>query len=363
MKVKEIASAIETVAPLYLQESYDNAGMQVGDPDSVITGVVLCTDVRESIVDEAISCGANLIISHHPLIFHGIKKLTGRNYVERIVLKAVRHGVSIYSAHTNLDNAQGGVSYKMAEKLGMQNVEVLDPQVGTLRKIVVFVPKAQAGEVEQAMWSAGAGRMGDYDRCSYRVEGEGRFHALDGANPFAGEVGEDHVEEEVRVEVLVNKAKCSAVISAMLSAHPYEEPAFDVIPLENADRYSGSGVIGDVEPVAAEDFLRGLKDAFGVVTVRYSGNLDRKVKRVALCGGSGSFLAGKAMSRGADIYVTGDMKYHEFQGNEERIILADIGHFESEQFTKEIFADIIAALHPDFEVKFAKEENNQIKYI
>ncbi|MDO4970713.1 MAG: Nif3-like dinuclear metal center hexameric protein [Bacteroidales bacterium] len=363
MKVKEIASAIETVAPLYLQESYDNAGMQVGDPDSVITGVVLCTDVRESIVDEAISCGANLIISHHPLIFHGIKKLTGRNYVERIVLKAVRHGVSIYSAHTNLDNAQGGVSYKMAEKLGMQNVEVLDPQVGTLRKIVVFVPKAQAAEVEQAMWSAGAGRLGDYDRCSYRVEGEGRFHALDGANPFAGEVGEDHVEEEVRVEVLVNKAKSSAVISAMLSAHPYEEPAFDVIPLENADRYSGSGVIGDVEPMAAEDFLRRLKEAFGVVTVRYSGNLDRDVKRVALCGGSGSFLAGKAMSRGADIYVTGDMKYHEFQGNEERIILADIGHYESEQFTKEIFADIIAALHPDFEVKFAKEENNQIKYI
>lgn len=363
MKVKEIASAIETVAPLYLQESYDNAGMQVGDPDSVITGVVLCTDVRESIVDEAIACGANLIISHHPLIFHGIKKLTGRNYVERIVLKAVRHGVSIYSAHTNLDNAQGGVSYKMAEKLGMQNVEVLDPQVGTLRKFVVFVPKAQAAEVEQAMWSAGAGRLGDYDRCSYRVEGEGRFHALDGANPFAGEVGEDHVEEEVRVEVLVNKAKSSAVISAMLSAHPYEEPAFDVIPLENADRYSGSGVIGDVEPVAAEDFLRGLKDAFGVVTVRYSGNLDRKVKRVALCGGSGSFLAGKAMSRGADIYVSGDMKYHEFQGNEERIILADIGHYESEQFTIEIFADIIAALHPDFEVKFAKEENNQIKYI
>lgn len=363
MKVKEIASAIEKVAPLYLQESYDNAGMQVGDPDSVITGVVLCTDVRECIVDEAIACGANLIVSHHPLIFHGLKKLTGRNYVERTVLKAIRHGVSIYCAHTNLDNARGGVSYKMAEKLGLANVQVLDPQEGTLRKIVVFVPVAYAASVEQAMWQAGAGRQGDYDQCSYRVEGEGRFHALEGANPFAGAVGECHVEKEVRVEVIANRACCASVVEAMLAAHPYEEPAFDVIPLENADAYSGSGVIGDVEETDAERFLHRLKEAFGVTTVRYSGDLDRKVRRVALCGGAGSFLAGKAMAKGADVYVTGDMKYHEFQGSEHRIILADIGHYESEQYTKEIFSDIIGALHPDFEVRFAKEEKNQVKYI
>lgn len=363
MKVKEITSAIEKVAPLYLQESYDNAGFQVGDPDSVITGVVLCTDVRECIVDEAIACGANLIVSHHPLIFHGLKKLTGRTYVERTVLKAVRHGVSIYSAHTNLDNARGGVNYKMAQKLGLDNVEVLDPQVGTLRKIVVFVPKEQASLVEHAMWNAGAGCLGDYDRCSYRVGGEGRFHALDGANPFVGAVGEDHVEQECRVEVLVNKAQCSAVISAMLAAHPYEEPAFDVLPLENADRHSGSGVVGEIPEMDAEEFLCHLKEVFGVTTVRFSGDLLRNVKRVALCGGAGSFLIGKAIAKGADVYVTGDMKYHEFQGYEHQMILADIGHYESEQFTKEIFADIIASLHPDFEVRYAKKEENQVKYI
>lgn len=363
MKVKEIASAIEKVAPLYLQESYDNAGMQVGDPDSVITGVVLCTDVRECIVDEAIATGANLIISHHPLIFHGLKKLTGRTYVERTVLKAIRHGVSIYSAHTNLDNARGGVSYKMAEKLGLENVEVLDPQEGTLRKVVVYVPKAQASQVEQAMWNAGAGRLGDYDSCSYRVAGEGRFRALDGADPFAGAIGEHHVEQEYRVEVLVNKAQCAAVVSAMLAAHPYEEPAFDVIPIENADRYSGSGVIGDVAEMDAEHFLRHIKKVFGVTTVRFSGNLQRNVRRVALCGGAGSFLVGKAIAKGADVYVTGDMKYHEFQGHEHQIILADIGHYESEQFTKEIFARIIRNLRPDFEVKYAKAEENQVKYI
>ena len=362
MKVKEITSAIEKFAPLHLQESYDNAGMQVGDADSVITGVVLCTDVSNAIVDEAIACGANLIISHHPLIFHGLKNLTGRSDVERMVIKAIRHGISIYSAHTNIDNARGGVSYKMAEKLGLKNVEVLDPQVGTLCKIVVFVPLQQAAEVEQAMWDAGAGQLGDYRRCSYRLQGEGRFCPCPGANPFVGETGTDHVEPEIRLEVLVSKARSGAVLAAMLKAHPYEEPAFDVIPLDNADRYSGSGVIGDIQPGSATSFLQQLKSTFGVHTIRYSGNLTRSIKRVALCGGSGAFLIQKAISRGADIYVTGDLKYHEFQGHEQRIILADIGHYESEQFTKELFADIIAALHPDFEVNFAKAETNQIKY-
>ncbi|MGM9868636.1 MAG: Nif3-like dinuclear metal center hexameric protein [Sodaliphilus sp.] len=361
MKVKEITSAIEKFAPLHLQESYDNAGMQVGDGDSVITGVILCTDVSIAIVDEAIACGANLIISHHPLIFHGIKKLIGRSEVERMVTKAIRHGISIYCAHTNLDNAQGGVSFKMAKKLGLKNVEVLDPQVGTLCKIVVFVPFQQAADVEQAMWDAGAGRLGDYERCSYRLQGEGRFRPCTGATPYVGEQGADHVEPEVRVEVLVSKASSSAVLAAMLKAHPYEEPAFDVIPLDNADRYSGSGVIGDIAPTSSAAFMEQLKATFGVHTIRYSGN-SRTIRRVALCGGSGAFLIQKAIGRGADIYVTGDIKYHEFQGNEHRIILADIGHYESEQFTKELFADIIAALHPDFEVNFAKAETNQIKY-
>lgn len=363
MKVKEIASAIEKVAPLYLQESYDNAGWQVGDGDSATTGVILCTDVRESIVDEAIASGANLIISHHPLIFHGLKKLIGRTDVERIVLKAIRHGINIYSAHTNLDNARGGVSYKMAEKLGISQVEVLDAQQGTLCKVVVYVPQQHAAQVENALWDAGAGQLGDYDRCSYRVQGEGRFRACPGAHPYVGEQGADHVEQEVRVEVLVHKARTGAVIAAMLAAHPYEEPAFDVIPLQNADRYSGSGVVGNVEPIEAEAFLQRLKASFGATTIKYSGELNRTIRRVALCGGSGAFLVQKAISSGADIYVTGDMKYHEFQGNEQRIILADIGHYESEQFTKEIFADIIATLNPDFPVKFANEETNQIKYI
>lgn len=364
MKVIDIARAIEEFAPLCLQEDYDNAGIQVGDPNSEVASVLLCTDVTEAVVDEAIGRGAGMVVSHHPLIFRGLKKIAGRTPVERMVAKAIKHGVAIYSAHTNIDNARGGVSFKMAEKLGMTGVEVLDKQRGTLRKVVVYVPTAQADVVEQAMWSAGAGRLGDYDSCSYRLSGEGRYRALEGANPFAGEEGEHHVEPEVRVEVLVHQSRCAAVIAAMLAAHPYEEPAFDVIALDNADRYSGSGVVGSISPEPAMQFLGRIKRTFGAAAVRYSGHTEgRTVSRVALCGGAGSFLVGSAIAAGADVLVTGDMKYHDFQGNEDRIILADIGHYESEQYTKEIFCDIIKKKNPNFAVYFAQSEENQIKYL
>ncbi len=363
MKVKEITRAIEQFAPLYLQEGLDNAGMQVGDPDSEITGVLLCTDVSEDIIDEAIESGSNMIVSHHPLIFRPLKKIAGRTHVERMAARAIKHDITIYCAHTNMDSARGGVNFKMAQKLGLRNVQVLDPQRGTLCKVVVFVPPAQAAQVESAMCDAGAGKLGDYDHCSYRLHGEGRYRALEGATPFAGSVGESHVEPEVRIEVLVNKARCDSVVEAMVAVHPYEEPAFDIIPLDNEDSYSGLGVIGDLDPVDALDFLNRVKETFGVNMVRYSGNLSRQVSRIAMCGGAGSEFMGRAVAQGAHVYITGDMKYHEFQGQEERIILADIGHYESEQFTKEIFLDIIQKKNPNFAVTFATKEKNQINYL
>ena len=363
MKVKEITNAIEAVAPLYLQESWDNSGMQVGNPDSEVTGVLLCTDVREEILDEAIKRGSNLIISHHPLLFRGLKKIVGRTYQERIVALAIKHDITIYCAHTNMDCAVGGVNFKMAEKLGMKNVCVLDPQQGTQRKIVVFVPTEAVAEVEKAMCDAGAGRLGNYDNCSYSMSGEGHYRALDGAEPWAGKVGERHSEPEVRLEMLVHNALCGRVVAAMIKAHPYEEPAFDIIAIENGDKYAGLGVIGDVEPQDARAFLEKVKNAFEVETLRYSGILDRNVRRIAMCGGAGAEFAGLAMSKGADVYITGDMKYHEFQGNEERIILVDIGHYESEHFTKEIFYDIISKKNPNFAVDFADTEKNQVNYL
>ena len=363
MKIREITNAIEAVAPLYLQESWDNSGMQVGDLDCEVTGVLLCTDVREEVVDEAIERGSNVIISHHPLLFRGLKKIVGRSYQERIVAKAIKHDITIYCAHTNMDCAVGGVNFKMAEKLGLTNVRVLDPQQGTQRKIVVFVPTEAVARVENAMCDAGAGRLGSYDNCTYIMNGEGHYRPLDGADPWAGKVGEKHSEPEVRLEVLVHKALCGRVVAAMIKAHPYEEPAFDIIALENGDKYAGLGVIGDVVPQEARAFLEKVKNAFEVVSLRYSGNLGRQVRRIALCGGAGAEFTGLAMSQGADVYITGDMKYHEFQGNEDRIILADIGHYESEHYTKEIFYDIITKKNPNFAVDFAKSEKNQINYL
>lgn len=363
MKIKEITDAIEAHAPLHLQESWDNAGMQVGNAQDEVTGVLLCTDVREETIDEAIERGANLIISHHPLLFRGLKKIMGRTYQERIVTKAIKHDITIYCAHTNMDSAQGGVNFKMAEKLGLTNVRVLAPQQATQRKIVVFVPNEAATEVVNAMCEAGAGRLGDYDHCSYQMQGEGHYRALDGAMPWAGEVGQPHTEPEVRVEVLVNKALCGKVVAAMLKAHPYQEPAFDIIALENCDDYAGLGVLGDLEPTDARQFLEKVKTAFDVVSLRYSGDLNRKVSRVAMCGGAGAEFIGTALSHRADVYITGDMKYHEFQGNEDRIILADIGHYESEHYTKEIFYDIIQKKNPNFAVDFAQSEKNQVNYL
>ena len=363
MKVREITDAIEAFAPLHLQESWDNAGMQVGDADTEVTGVLLCTDVREEIIAEAIERGANLIISHHPLLFRGLKKVVGRTYQERIVAQAIKHDICIYCAHTNMDSARGGVNFKMAEKLGLDDVQVLEPQQGTLRKLVVFVPDEYVEDVEQAMCDAGAGQLGNYDNCSYRTEGEGQYRALKGAIPFAGNVGEFHVEPEIRLEVLVHKALCGRVVAAMLKAHPYEEPAFDIIALDNVDRYAGLGVIGNIEPMYARDFLERVKAAFEVEMLRFSGDLYKKVSRIALCGGAGVEFIGAAMAQGADVYITGDMKYHDFQGNEDRIILADIGHYESEHYTKEIFYDIIKKKNPTFAVDFARSEKNQVRYL
>lgn len=363
MKIKEITKAIEDFAPLHLQESWDNSGIQVGNPENEITGVLLCTDVREEIVDEAIERGANMIISHHPLLFRGLKKIVGRTYQERIVAQAIKHDITIYCAHTNMDSACNGVNFKMAEKLELNNVRILCPQHDKLRKLIVFVPNDSVAHVEEAMHDAGAGKLGNYDHCSYQLNGEGRYRALDGANPFAGKVDELHCEPEVRVEVLVHKALCNKVVAAMLKAHPYEEPAFDIIALENSDKYAGLGVIGDIEPMDARKFLNLVKKAFEVNTIRYSGNLDHDVSRIAMCGGAGVEFIDAAKSQGADVYITGDMKYHEFQGNEDSIILADIGHYESEHYTKEIFYDIIKKKNPNFAVDFAQHEKNQINYL
>lgn len=362
MKIKEIISAIEDFAPLCLQESWDNAGVQVGDVDNEATDAILCVDVTEKVVDEAVAKGVNLVISHHPLLFKGLKRIVGATPVERIVVKALRNGITIYSAHTNMDSAVGGVSWRDAEKLGLRNVRVLVPQSGQVMKLVVFVPVAYVDAVNEAMWQAGAGHIGNYDRCAYRMNGTGTYRPVDGANPFAGNVGEQHEEAEVRVEVVFPVSITGRVVSAMLDAHPYEEPAYDLFKVENKQR-TGLGIVGEVDAVKAADFIAHVKSVLNIAAVPCSGNLDSIVRKVALCGGAGGEFIPDAIRNGADIYMCGDLKYHDFTSYNDRIVIANIGHYESEECTKGIFYDIIKKKFPNFATYYAEFEKNPISFL
>ena len=364
MTVKSICELIEEVAPLALQESYDNAGLLIGDSQMEVTSVLVCIDITEEVIEEAIQKKCNLIISHHPLIFNGLKRLTGQNEVQRCVAIAIKSDIAIYAAHTNLDNVLQGVSGKMAEKIGLRNIQILQPKQNALLKLITYVPKLHSFRVREALFEAGAGQIGNYDECSFNIEGVGTFRANENAQPFVGNIDELHSEPETRVEVILPDYMKYKVLEALLKTHPYEEPAYDFIPLKNAWNQVGAGVVGELE--AAEDeliFLNQIKSIFSIPAIRYTNLLDKKIKRVALCGGSGSSLLSDAISAKADVYISGDFKYHEFFDAQNRILIADIGHFESEQFTKDIFYEIITKKMPTFAVQISDSKTNPINYL
>lgn len=364
MKIKEIVSALEMFAPLPLQDGFDNAGLQVGLTDAEAAGALLCLDVTEEVVDEAIEKGCNLIVSHHPLIFKGYKSLTGRDYVERCIMKAIKHDIVIFSMHTNLDNAPQGVNYKIAEKIGLKNLRILDPKEGMLLKLVTFVPVEKAAEVRKALFDAGCGQIGNYDSCSYNVEGNGTFRAGKGTHPYCGEQGKLHQETEIRIETILPAYQKRKVIQTLIQAHPYEEPAFDFYPVQDTWHQVGAGVVGELETEENEDaFLCRVKKLFGVGCIKHSHFCGRKIKTVALCGGSGAFLLPKAVSSGADVFITGDVKYHDYFGYVNDILIADIGHYESEQYTKEIFYSIIRDEFPALKVLMTGVNTNPINYL
>ncbi len=364
MKIKEIVSALERFAPLPLQDGFDNAGLQIGLTDAEATGALLCLDVTEAVLDEAIALGFNLVIAHHPLIFKGYKSITGRDYVERCILKAIKNDLVIYAAHTNLDNAPGGVNFKIAEKIGLKNVRVLESKENVLVKLVTFVPAAQAEEVRKALFSAGCGCIGNYDSCSYNLEGEGTFRAQEGTHPFCGKTGELHTEKEVRIETVLPAYRKAEAVKALVAAHPYEEPAFDIYPLQNTWPQAGAGVIGELDAPETElEFLKRIKKTFEAECLRHNKLTGREIRTVALCGGAGAFLMPLAIRNRADVFITGEIKYHDYFGHESDILLAEIGHYESEQYTKEIFYTIIRDLFPNFAVQLTKVNTNPIKYM
>jgi len=362
--VSEITSCIETFAPLALQESYDNSGLQVGDAASSVAAVLLTLDITEEVVDEAIAKGIDMVVAHHPLIFSGLKRLTGTTEVERIVAKAIRNNICLYAAHTNLDIASNGVSFNMGEKLGLKDLRVLDPLENNLQKIVVFVPEANAQTVRDAMFEAGAGDIGNYHSCSFNQSGIGTFMAGKGANPFVGKVDELHRESEVRVEMICPEFLTGKVIHRMVAVHPYEEVAYDIFPLANKNAYLGLGAVGTFpKPVAVDEFLTLVKKIFSVPSVRYTNPVSKTISRVAVCGGSGSSLLGKAIASGAQAFITGDIKYHNFFDAKGKLLLMDIGHFESEYSSLEILSSLIKKNFPNFAVYRAETNSNPINYL
>ena len=364
MNVKSICELIEEVAPLALQESYDNAGLLVGESQMEVTSILICIDITEKVIEEAIRKNCNLIVSHHPLIFTGIKKLVGQNEVQRCVSMAIKNDIAIYAAHTNLDNVLQGVSGKMAEKIGLIHVRILQPKRNALLKLITYVPKIHSYKLREALFEAGAGQIGNYDSCSFNMEGTGTFRANDEAKPYVGEINKFHAEAETRIEVILPEFLKFKVLEALLKTHPYEEPAYDFVSLENDWNQVGAGVIGDLNIEENEmDFLNRIKSIFDISSIRYTDLLGKKIKKVALCGGSGSSFLPDAISAGADVYISGDFKYHEFFEAENRILIADIGHFESEQFTKDIFFEIITKKMPTFAVQISDSKTNPINYL
>ena len=364
MQVKNIIQIIEDFAPLSYQESYDNAGLIIGNLEEEVTGVLICLDCVEEILEEAIKNNCNLIIAHHPIVFNELKKINGATYLERVVIKAIKNNIAIYAAHTNLDNATDGVSFKIAEKLGLINCKVLQPKKNLFHKVVTYCPIDYAEKVRQALFDAGAGHIGNYDECSYNVEGIGTFKGLLGATPFGGKVGELHQEKEISIETVVPSHLLQKVIKNMIVAHPYEEVAYDVYQLENTNHNIGSGVIAELEiPQNAANFLKQLKTKLKTDCIRHTNLLGKKIKKVAICGGAGSFLLNDAIAANADIFITGDFKYHQFFDTENQLIIADVGHYESEQFTCELIYDVLIKKIPNFAIRLTKINTNPINYL
>lgn len=363
MQLNELIHFLEQWAPSSLQESYDNSGLLIGERNSEVSSALITLDVTEEVLDEAIATGADIIIAHHPFIFKGIKRIGNQHWIDRCIRKAIKHDIAIYAIHTNLDNVHTGVNQKIAEKIGLQNPHILQPKLGTLSKLTVFVPNNSATELSEALFSAGAGHVGNYDRCSFQTEGTGTFRGNEDSNPTIGKQGEQEHVQETRIEVIVPNYHISRVLQAMRTTHPYEEVAYYLQEIINKNQEIGSGMIGNITPTSTKDFLMRLKSNMNLQVIRHTQLVKSTIEKVAICGGSGSFLLNKAISEKADILITADFKYHDFFEANGEIIIADIGHYESEVFTKELLHDALTKNFTKFAFRLSEVDTNPIKYL
>jgi dinuclear metal center YbgI/SA1388 family protein len=364
IKIKDVTTCLESWAPRSYQESYDNSGLITGDPSTIVTGILVTLDCIEEVVQEAIETNCNLIVAHHPIVFKGLKKFNGSNYVERTVIKAIKNNVAIYAIHTNLDNVLTGVNKKIGDQIGLKNLKILLPKKDTLAKLTTFIPEGHIEEVMHAIHDAGAGQIGNYKNCSFSVKGTGTFKPVEGANPHIGQTNQQEYVSETRVEVIFQAHLEGQVIQALKRAHPYEEVAYYISQLSNENQEVGSGMVGELDkPMNEKEFLDYLKDKMSLKVIRHTPLLSRPVKKVAFCGGSGSFLLPHAINSGAEVFITADFKYHEFFDADGKIIIADIGHYESEVFTKELLKDVLMEKFPSFAINFSNKVTNPISYL
>lgn len=363
MTISSILEKLEIIAPPSLQEDYDNAGLITGDKQWECTGIIVSLDATEEVIKEAILKKCNLVVAHHPIVFRGLKKINGKNYVEKTVISAIKNDIAIYAIHTNLDNVIAGVNGKIADKLSLINRSILAPKKNLLQKLAVFVPVNDKEKVLNALFVAGAGNIGNYSECSFNTPGTGTYKAGENADPYLGKKGERHAENEIKLEVIFPSWQAGQVIKAMVAAHPYEEVAYDLYDLSNNYLQTGSGMVGELEnPVDERVFLQILKEIFGLSVIRHTQMRGKKITKVALCGGAGSFLISAAKAAGADVYVSSDIKYHEFFDADGRLLLADIGHYESEQFTIDLLYDILREKFPNFAVLKTSVNTNPVSY-
>lgn len=363
MKIQNITNLLETHAPLALQESYDNCGLLVGDKNTECTGVLLSLDCTEEVIDEAIENKCNLVVAHHPIVFAGLKKFNESNYIEKVIIKAIKNDIAIYAAHTNYDNISNGVNHKIAEKLQIKNCKILLPKTNLLKKLITYVPETHHQQMLEALFEAGCGNIGNYENCSFNSKGTGTFKGNEASNPFIGKAQQLSVEPEVKIETVFLAHNQTKIIDALIKSHPYEEVAYDIYTLDNTVSSIGSGMVGELEKeLSLTAFLEHVKSKLNAKVLKYTKGKSETIKKVAFCGGSGKFLLNQAIKSRADVFLTADIKYHEYFDAVDNIILVDIGHFETEQFTPEIFYTIIQNKFPTFAVRLSHVNTNPINY-
>lgn len=363
MTVNEVISVLKSTIPLAQAEDFDNVGLLCGNLEREVLGILVCHDALENVVDEAIAKGFNLIVTFHPIIFSGLKSITGKNYVEQSILKAIENKIAIYAIHTAFDNDFFGVNYRICQELGLKNQKVLMPKQQQLHQLQVFVPQDFSEMVKNALFEAGAGNIGFYDECSFSVSGRGTFRPIEGSSPFSGKQDIQENSDEVAISVIYESYKKNQILAAMKLSHPYEEVAHQIIQLENENQFLGLGRFGELEEAMDEEqFLSLVKDKFNLKAIRHSNFTNKKIKRIGVLGGSGASGIGAAISQNCDAYLTGDLKYHDYFQGEDKILICDIGHFESEQFVTEHLVEILSQKFTTFAVSKSTEKTNPVNY-